>query len=141
MDNVLVDTSMIVAYIDNEPGREQIKTELDRLVAEGRAWVCPQVVQEVLQGIDRDGFSRSQFVRRMQKMPEFPAYEIAEEAAYIYRTLTENNVVKKNKAGSSDCLIAAYALRSHFPIFTADEHFNPIKTHVDSNLSFHKIGD
>jgi predicted nucleic acid-binding protein len=87
--------------------------------------VCLPVVQEVLQGIDRE----PAFVRVRAALLSMPIVEapletsLVEEAVDLYRRARRAGVTIRS---SVDCLIAACALRHHLTVLHHDRDFDAL---------------
>lgn len=89
--------------------------------------ICPPIVQELFQGCKEADLPKiksiEQFVYRLSIDP----YEVAEEAAAIYRSLKQNGYTI-NKP--NDCIIAYYAINFGVPLAHNDKDFNTIAKHT-----------
>ncbi|TAE60341.1 MAG: PIN domain nuclease [Bacteroidetes bacterium] len=122
MNRFLFDSSV---WIDFLRGKDTPQTSLleSELMA-GDPWICPVIIQEVLQGIrDDKDYAKVKRVLTSILQPEWSPLDAAILAADIYRKLRRQGITIRR---SNDCLIAAYAL--HFDL-----------TLVDSDIDFEKI--
>lgn len=112
----LVDTSVWVEFF--RPHSE-ISLDLDEVVT------CLPVIQEVLQGFD----DRRAYDLAREAMLALPAVEsplgldVVEEAVRLYRTARRAGVTVRS---STDCLIAACALRNSLPVLHCDRDYDQI---------------
>ena len=115
---VLVDTSVWVADFERAGF-------LERHVSRDEVSTCLPVIQELLQGIR---FERAYTIVRatLFALPvlESPlSVEVFEEAAQIYRTARATGYTIRS---STDCLIAACAIRNGVPLLHSDRDFSTI---------------
>ena len=119
----LFDTSV---WIDFFSGKESVETSLltKHLEEDLPVYICPVILQEVLQGIKND--------REYRKIKDsFLALDILNEnqveaaigAADIYRKLRKEGVTIRK---SNDCLIAWFALKNSLDIVHRDRDFEII---------------
>jgi predicted nucleic acid-binding protein len=114
---VLVDTSVwIETFRRDAPVRLEDHVEFDEIVT------CLPVIQEVLQGFDRE----DHFRRAHEAMWSLPVVEsplspaVIDEAVDLYRRARRAGVTVRS---SVDCLIAACALRHGLTVLHADRDF------------------
>lgn len=122
----LFDTSV---WIDFFNGRNSRETRLlTRYLEEDLpVYICPVILQEVLQGIANDDhfFSIKESFLALGMLTEEPT-EAAIGAAEIYRTLRKKGTTIRK---SNDCLIAWYALKNSLDIVHNDRDFDLILKH------------
>jgi predicted nucleic acid-binding protein len=128
---ILVDSSVWIAFINNQEGRETTLLT-DLLTEENRICTCPLIFQEVLDGIadDRD------FERIKKNLETFDLlyaepFTAAIEAANIYRSLKKNGVPMRK---SNDCLIAYYAIFNNAYVLQKDRDFEQIAKYFPLKL-------
>jgi predicted nucleic acid-binding protein len=116
----LVDTSIWIEHFRSPPGIDLATLgDFDDFV------VCLPIVQEVLQGIDREGV----FVRVRDSMFAMPMVEsplesaVVDEAVDLYRRARRAGVTVRS---SVDCLIAACALRHRLTVLHHDRDFGAL---------------
>jgi hypothetical protein len=117
---VLVDTSVWI-----EAFRKPPRIDLARLVDPDEIVSCLPVYQEVLQGFREEGaFRVAREAMSAMPMIESPLRkELFEEAAGIYRAARRAGLTIRS---STDCLIAACALRHHVEVLHLDRDFGAI---------------
>ena len=116
---ILIDTSIWIELLSK---RNPYKLSADQLL---RVVVCLPVVQEILQGINRDVSYR----KIKSSLLAFPCIEspLSQDAyllaADIYRTGRQKGITIRS---STDCLIAALAIRAKLPVWHRDRDFDAI---------------
>ena len=131
MDPVLVDTSV---WIDFFKGVENSKTKLvkDYLEMEYPVFICPLILQEVLQGVRNDNDYKSVKKNLMNlEMLLIDQIESAAGAADLYRALRKKGVTIKK---SNDCMIAFYAIYFGVTLVHNDSDFNLIAKETDLKI-------
>lgn len=116
---VLVDTSIWIDLLSKRPSRV-IPVEKLPLLA-----TCPPIIQEVLQGV-RDPLAHRKLLSGLKALTIFcdpMSLEIFEEASQIYR---DGRVQGLTIRSSTDCLIAAVALRHDLLVWHHDRDFDLI---------------
>jgi predicted nucleic acid-binding protein len=117
---VLVDTS---AWIDFFSGDAAAIQTLEELMNDDRIVTCGQVTLELLQGT-RDEKALSKVEQRLSLWAyEAERPEDFREAARIYARLRWKGIT----IPSSDCLIAALAMRHGAAVYATDPHFGNIR--------------
>jgi predicted nucleic acid-binding protein len=121
MSLVLVDSSVWIDFFNGNAGKEV--DHLSRLIGSGESIAtCPPVVQEVLQGFKSDAdFNLVAYHLREARQLAFSAYEGAEAAAQIFRSLRKKGITIRK---GSDCLIAWYALQGKCAVLHRDRDFD-----------------
>lgn len=121
---VLVDTSIIIDFINNNKYRKEINALLS-----GKAFYTTEIiVMEVLQGIKDD--------KKYDKIKSFweslPLVEVKYEdfvkAANIYRNCRKKGITIRK---SIDCIIAAIAMGNNLELFSNDRYFDNIRKHFE----------
>ena len=124
----LIDTSVWIDYFRSPPAVDLVDLgDFDDFV------VCLPVVQEVLQGIDRE----SVFVRTREALLAMPMVEspltqgVVDEAIDLYRRARRAGITVRSGV---DCLIAACALRHRLTVFHCDRDFTALSriSHLDA---------
>ena len=119
MDFVLVDTSAWVNFFKGKETQASLylKNNLSNIIIA----TCPTIVQEVLQGValDHDFKMVKGYFDSFTKL-EHDGYEIALEAANLYRGLRKTGVTIRKP---NDCLIAAYAIKNDLTLLHDDKDF------------------
>jgi predicted nucleic acid-binding protein len=132
---VLVDTSVWIEVF-RKPARVRLEDHLDF----DQVVTCLPVVQEVLQGFDREADYR----RAREAMWALPIVEsplrsaVIEDAVNLYRRARRAGVTVRS---SVDCLIAACALRHDLAVLHVDRDFNNLAriSQLDArNLTRHR---
>ena len=122
--DLLIDTSV---WIDFFNGSEtvQVKILCEYLENDDPLFVCPTIVQEVLQGIKND--QEYQLVKDCLfalHVLNDDAIEVAMGAVEIYRTMRMKGITIRK---SNDCLIAYYARKYSLEILHHDRDFDKIE--------------
>jgi predicted nucleic acid-binding protein len=124
---ILFDSSVWINYLK---GKIDEKTDLlDSYFSNGiQCFVCPPIVQEVLQGIKNpsDYFQTKETLFQMTFL-QLDSYFVAESATMIYRKLRENGVTI-NKP--NDCIVAFYAIHFDIKLAHNDKDFDKIAKHT-----------
>lgn len=125
MDIVLVDTSVWINFFKANETTSSLflKNNLSNIIIA----TCPVIVQEVLQGIvtDKDSRHINSYLNTLTRLIE-NSYELAEEAAKLYRELRKKGVTVRKP---NDCLIATYAIRNHIVLLEDEKDFRLIAQH------------
>ena len=117
---VLVDTSVWI-----EVFRKRSRFDLQSLVHVDEIVTCLPVIQEVLQGFDEE---RS-FRMAQEAMNSFPIVEsplgpaVFTDAIELFRTARRSGYTVRS---STDCLIAACAIRHHLTVLHRDRDFDSL---------------
>ena len=125
MDTILVDTSVWVNFF------KDVETAANRFLNHNFTNIiiatCPTIVQEILQGVvtDTDEQIVKLYFDNLTKLTEDP-YEIAIEAADLYRTLRKRGITVRKP---NDCLIAMYAIKNGITLLNDDRDFQLIAKH------------
>ena len=115
---VLVDTSVWIEAFANPP-----RVKLERLIDIDEIVTCLPVYQEVLQGF-RDEFAYRRARTAMAALPmlESPlSHAVVDDAVGLYRAARRAGLTIRS---STDCLIAACALRSDIEILHVGRDFD-----------------
>jgi len=130
MDIVLVDTSVWINFFKGHETHSSLylKNNLSNIVIA----TCPVIVQEVLQGMisDKDFRYFSSYFDTLTKLIE-NNYELAYEAAKLYRELREKGITVRKP---NDCSIAVYAIRNNISLLQDDRDFKLIAQHSKLQL-------
>ena len=123
---ILVDTSV---WIDFFNGNEslQVLTLVSYLENDDPIFICPTILQEVLQGITSD----TQYKKIKEYLLCFnilndDSIQSALGAVKLYRTLRKKGISIRK---SNDCLIAQFALKYSLKILHRDRDFDMILEH------------
>lgn len=114
---ILVDTSIWIEAL-----RRDRPLNLEELVDFDEIVTCLPIIQEVLQGFrDERAFRIARESLTALPTIESPLrQEIFEEAANLYRAARRNGLTVRS---STDCLIAACAIRNNLPVLHRDRDF------------------
>ena len=127
MRAVIFDTTIWIDYLNGV-----ISKETDMLYSylekNYKIYVCPIIVQEVLQGIKEDKvFSEIKDIFFHIDMLNLDPLEASIGAAELYRILRKKGLTIRK---SNDCLIAFYALYFNIPLIHNDRDFDMISKHT-----------
>jgi len=117
---VLVDTSVWIELF-----RKSSRLRLDSLIDFDDVVTCLPVVQEVLQGFDAE----PAFTKARQAMLALPIVEapltgdVFLQAVDLYRAARRTGVTVRS---STDCVIAACAIRNHLEVLHIDRDFDAL---------------
>lgn len=123
MEPIIVDTSV---WIDFFQGRNtvQVKTLTEYIENDYPIYLCPTIIQEILQGIVYDQkFNKIKDYILAFNILNDDAIQLAISAAGLYRTLRKKGITIRK---SNDCLIAQYALNYSLKILHNDRDFDMI---------------
>jgi predicted nucleic acid-binding protein len=116
---ILVDTSIWIDFLKNK-SRILISEDMIKQVA-----TCPPVIQEVFQGL-RDTKESESFKEFFLAIPRFSEPTLLEDfiqASEIYSQARKKGITLRS---STDCLIAAIAIRHRLPVWHKDRDFTAI---------------
>jgi hypothetical protein len=119
----LVDTSVWIGFFN---GQDHPNVDfLDQLIRDDvPAFLCPLIVQEILQGIRMDAdFKKVRDSLLAFPILEWDPVEAAIAAAELYRDLRKKGITVRK---SNDCLIAAFARQADLPVLHIDRDFSKI---------------
>ncbi|QGY44930.1 PIN domain-containing protein [Maribellus comscasis] len=123
----LFDTSIWIDFL-NGKNSEETRVLTRYLEKDLRVYICPVILQEVLQGIANDDHFasvRESFLALCMLTED--SIEAAIGAAEIYRFLRKKGITIRK---SNDCLIAWYALKNSLDIVHNDRDFDLIRKHI-----------
>lgn len=121
---VLVDTSIIIDFINNNKYKEEITI----LLANKEFSTTEMIIMEVLQGI-KDDKTYDKINAFLESLPLVEVkYEDFLEAANIYRTCRKRGITIRK---SIDCIIAAIAINNNLELFSNDRDFDNIRKHFE----------
>ncbi len=120
----LVDTSIWIAFF-----RRQDPLPLDELIPFDAVVTCLPVIQEVLQGFrDERAYHLAREAMAALPIVESPLNAIVfDEAINLFRAARRQGITVRS---STDCLIAACALRNDLTVLHADRDFTALSTIV-----------
>lgn len=125
MDGLIVDSSVWINFLSGSKSvgvnslKEHIETD--------RLFICPIIIQEVLQGV-RDDRKYAQLLDGLSAIPMLQAdmWDASVGAADIYRKLRKSGITIRKP---NDCLIAWYAIAYDLPLLHDDRDFEFISSH------------
>ncbi|MCP5053071.1 MAG: PIN domain nuclease [bacterium] len=121
---VLVDTSIIIDFINKNKHRETITA----LLATRRIITADIIIMEVLQGIKEEK-TYDQIKSFLESLPKVEMkYDDYIKAANIYRTCRKKGITIRK---SIDCIIAGIALNNKLELFSNDRDFDNIRKHFE----------
>ncbi len=120
---VLADTSVWINFFKGVDSKE-VSILTNYIENDGPVYLCPTIVQEVLQGINND----KQFKEIKEYLLAFQiltddGLEMAISAAILYRSLRKKGITIRK---SNDCLIAQYAIKHSLLVLHQDRDFDLI---------------
>ncbi|MEM9340274.1 MAG: PIN domain-containing protein [Bacteroidota bacterium] len=123
MNALLVDTSVWINFFKENESDETIRLT-NYIKQDLPIYLCPTIIQEVLQGITHD----KQFEQVKESLMSFnilidDGLEMAISSAQLYRSLRKRGVTIRK---SNDCLIACYALKYGLDVLHQDRDFDRI---------------
>ena len=130
-EKVLIDTSVWIDFLN---GRDTLgRVAVRHFIASGaKIYLCPTILQEVLQGIrnDRD-YIKVQLSLMSFTMLEINPVDAAIKAADLYRDLRKKGLTVRK---SHDCLIAIHAILYNLPLLHNDKDFDSIAKGSDLKI-------
>jgi predicted nucleic acid-binding protein len=121
---VIVDTSVWINFLRGKHCKE-VAELTNYLENDWPIYLCPTIVQEVLQGVTDDlQFAEiTEYLLAFEILPDDPL-EMAVRAAKLYRSVRkQGNTIRK----SNDCLIASYAIKHGMEILHQDRDLDLIR--------------
>jgi len=123
---ILVDTSVWIDFF-KDTDTTQVNTLVEYIENDETIYLCPTIIQEILQGITND----NQYKRIKDYLMCFgvlndDGLESALGAVKIYRSLRKKGISIRK---SNDCLIAQYAFKYSLKILHRDRDFDMIINH------------
>lgn len=120
---VLADTSVWINFFNGVDSKE-VEVLIRYIENDSPVYLCPTIVQEVLQGINND----KQFREVQASLLAFnilndDGVEMAISAANLYRWLRKRGITIRK---SNDCLIAQYAIKHSLQVLHQDRDFDLI---------------
>lgn len=120
---VLADTSVWINFFKGVDSKE-VEVLIRYIENDSPVYLCPTIVQEVLQGINND----KQFREVLASLLAFnilndDGVEMAVSAANLYRWLRKRGITIRK---SNDCLIAQYAIKHSLQVLHQDRDFDLI---------------
>jgi predicted nucleic acid-binding protein len=126
VEPIIVDTSVWVDFF-NGNDTENVKTFCKYLENDYPLFICPVIVQEVLQGIKNEKeFKQVKDYLFALNVLNMDSIEAALGAVDIYRKLRQKGITIRK---SNDCLIAYYAIKYSLKIIHNDRDFDNILSH------------
>lgn len=128
---VLVDSSAWIEFLrkTGSPANKAVRRAIDA----DEAATTDAVVLEVLLGA-RDDFERQRLTRMLASCLQLPQepWDDVQAAAMLYTTCRRAGETPRS---SSDCLIAAVAMRTDVPVLHRDRDFDVIARHTSLRLA------
>ena len=123
---VIVDTSVWIDFF-NGADTEQVKTLVTYIQEDEPLYLCPTIIQEVLQGITNDNQCKKikDYLMCFNVLND-DSLESAFGAVKIYRKLRKKGISIRK---SNDCLIAQYAFKYNLKMIHKDRDFDMIIEH------------
>ncbi len=120
---VLADTSVWINFFNGVDSKE-VEVLIRYIESDWPVYLCPTIVQEVLQGIN----NHKQFREVLASLLAFnilndDGVEMAVSAANLYRWLRKRGITIRK---SNDCLIAQYAIKHSLQVLHQDRDFDLI---------------
>ena len=120
---ILADTSVWINFFKGIESKE-VRILTTYIENDDPIFLCPTIVQEVLQGIPND----RQFKEIKEYLLAFPlldddGLEMAISSANLYRSLRKKGITIRK---SNDCLIAQYAINHSLHVLHQDRDFDLI---------------
>ncbi|MCB9040239.1 MAG: PIN domain nuclease [Lewinellaceae bacterium] len=118
---ILVDTSVWIQFFNGveSPQAEYLRQSVQD---DQPLFLCPTIIQEVLQGIRSDkDYENVKDSLLAFPVPNWNPMEAAIAAAQLYRGLRKKGITIRK---SNDCLIAAFAQRFDMAILHSDRDFS-----------------
>lgn len=127
MQPIIADTSVWISFF-NGIETPQVQTLTDYIKGDDPIFLCPTIIQEILQGINDD----KQYEQVKDLLLAFNIFnddslEIAISAANLYRSLRKKGITIRK---SNDCLIAQYAIKHSMKILHQDRDFDLIMGNI-----------
>lgn len=129
----MADTSVWIDFLNNSKNRQTEKLS-EILEGDTELFICPQIIQEILQGIqnDKDFLLLKEKLFSLNVLVLDPV-ETAVGAAEIYRSLRKKGISIRR---SNDLLIAYYCIYFNIPLLHRDRDFDKISK--NSQLKLYK---
>ncbi len=123
MKPIIVDTSVWIEFFKGSKS-EPVETLSNCIESDDPVYLCPTIVQEILQGIVSDKqFSQvKEYLLAFNILIDDPIM-MSVEAAQLYRSLRKKGITIRK---SNDCLIAQYAIKHSLDILHLDRDFDMI---------------
>ena len=116
---VLIDTSIWIDLFSKKPFHKLTETDLEKVAT------CPPIIQEILQGV-ADEAARADMRERLLGLPSLAESVLTQD----YVAASELYVLGRKKGytirSSTDCLIAAIAIKRNVPIWHRDRDYENI---------------
>lgn len=126
MKPILADTSVWIDFFTGIKSKEA-DTLTEYLENDHTIFICPTIIQEILQGISNDS-TYEEIKDYLLALPILndDAIEVSIMAANLYRKLRKKGVTIRK---SNDCLITQFAIKHGLDILYKDRDFNLIMKH------------
>lgn len=118
---IIADTSVWINFFKGTDSKE-VRLLTNYLDNNWPVYLCPTIVQEILQGIidDRQFEEIKEYLLAFDILLDDPL-EMALAAAQLYRSTRKRGITIRK---SNDCLIAQYAIKHHMKILHQDRDFD-----------------
>ena len=123
MKPIIVDTSVWIEFFKGEKS-EKVEILVDYIDNNDAVYLCPIIIQEILQGIvsDKQFNQIKEYLLAFNILNDDPVI-MAVKAAQLYRSLRKKGITIRK---SNDCLIAQYGLTHSIDILHQDRDFDMI---------------
>lgn len=127
----IFDTSVWIDFFKGI-NSDQIRLLVYQLENDLPVFYCPVILQEVLQGINKDSEFKEvkDAFKVLNKLDEDP-YQAAIGAAELYRNLRKKGITVRK---GNDCLIAWYGIKNDLEIIHCDRDYDMIKTNFAGGI-------
>jgi predicted nucleic acid-binding protein len=132
MERVLVDTSVWVDYLNNRTNAQVAYFE--KSITQFQVCVCPQIVQEVLQGIrnDESHLKAKRYILDLMMLQADPV-DAAIGSADLYRFLRKRGVTIRS---ANDTVVAWFAINFNTVLLHNDKDFEAIRKHLPIRMAY-----
>jgi predicted nucleic acid-binding protein len=134
MPKLIVDSSIWVDFFNKKTSAQidHLRMLLLTYPIKSPIIILPVIMQEVLQGIENDGFYNTikENLLGLDYL-NYQPYDIAVNAAQLYRSLRRKGVTIRK---ANDCLIAASCIEFDIPLFHNDKDFDKIAKHTSLKI-------
>lgn len=130
MEGIIADTSVWIDFFNKKGASKSQKLREAALV--NQLFICPIILQEILQGIRTDDQLRL-CLDYLEALPMLDpdGWDAGVGAAFIYRKLRKNGLTVRKP---NDCLIAWHAIAYDLPLLHNDKDFESIASFTPLKL-------
>lgn len=123
MKPIIVDTSVWIEFFKGSKS-EPVETLSNYIESNDPVYLCPTIIQEILQGIvsDKRFLQVKEYLLAFNILIDDPIM-MSVEAAQLYRSLRKKGITIRK---SNDCLIAQYAIKHSLDVLHLDRDFDMI---------------